>query len=72
MYKLGIAKTRNDANIIMGGLILVCIIVSATMLVFVQPHADPSQAALIQQDLARMQAQQSQQTQAQPAQSSSQ
>lgn len=60
MYKLGIAKTKNDANLVMGGIILVCFVLSATMFVFVQPHTDQAQAQHLQQDVARLQAQQSQ------------
>lgn len=60
MYKLGIAKTKNDANLVMGGIIVVCLVLSATMFVFVQPHTNPVQAQQLQQDVARLQAQQSQ------------
>lgn len=57
MYKLGIAKTKGDANMIMGGVILVCAVVSATLLVFMQPHTDPQQAAALQHDVELMNAQ---------------
>lgn len=58
MYKLGLAKTKNDANLVMGGIIVVCLVLSATMFVFVQPHTDSAQAQQLQQDAARFQAQQ--------------
>lgn len=60
MYKLGIAKTKNDANLVMGGVIVVCLVISATMFVFVQPHTSPAQAQQLAQDVERMQAQQAQ------------
>lgn len=58
MYRLGVAKTRTDANLVMGGVIAVCLVLSATMFVFVQPHTNAAQAAQLQQDVARLNAQQ--------------
>lgn len=54
MYKLGVAKTEKDANVVLSGIILVCFIVSATMFVFVQPHPDLARQAALQHDLDRM------------------
>ena len=56
MYKLGIASTQKDANVVMGGIIVVCILVSATMFVLVQPHPRAIDQAQLQRDLARMHA----------------
>lgn len=55
MYTLGLAKTQKDANVVLGGIIVVCLIVTATMFVFVQPHADPAREAQLQHDFERMQ-----------------
>lgn len=54
MYRLGIVRTRKDANIVMGGIIAVCLVVSATLFMFVQPHQDPAKAAELQKDVAHM------------------
>ena len=60
MYKLGIAKTKTDANLVMGGIIVVCLVLSATMFIFVQPHEDSAKAAALQHDVEAMNAYQSQ------------
>lgn len=57
MYKLGVAKTEKDANVVMAGIILVCVIVTGTMFAFVQPHPNAEQQAALQRDLERMNAQ---------------
>lgn len=53
MYRLGLAKTKKDANVVMGGIVAVCVVVSATMFLFVQPHEDPARAAALQADVQR-------------------
>lgn len=57
MYKLGVAKTQKDATMVLGGVIAACVIVSATMLVFVQPHTDAARQAQLERDLILMNAQ---------------
>jgi hypothetical protein len=57
MYRLGLAKTEKDANVVMGTVIVVCLIVTATMFVFVQPHQSTAQAEALQRDAQRMSAQ---------------
>lgn len=57
MYRLGVAKTEKDANVVMAGIIVVCLIVSATMFAFIQPHPSPTQQAELQRDLERMNSQ---------------
>lgn len=55
IYKLGLAKTKKDANMVLGGVIVVCLIVTATLFVFSQPHVDPNREAQLQRDYERMQ-----------------
>lgn len=55
MYTLGLAKTQKDANMVLGGVIVVCLIVTATMFVFAQPRTDPNREAQLQRDFVRMQ-----------------
>ncbi|HWU24329.1 MAG TPA: hypothetical protein VN086_01075 [Candidatus Paceibacterota bacterium] len=57
MYTLGLAKTKKDANMVLGGVIVVCLIVTATMFVFAQPRTDPNREAQLQRDFERMQTQ---------------
>ena len=56
MYKLGVAKTQKDATVILSGIIVACIVVSATLVVMMQPHSHPQSQQQLAQDVARMRA----------------
>ena len=56
MFKLGLAKTEKDASVVMVSIVVVCVILSGTVLVVLQPHAHAVDQAKFQADLARMRA----------------
>lgn len=56
MFRLGVAKTQRDATVVLSGVIVACLVVSATMFVMVQPHPRQVDQAQLQRDIARMHA----------------